>query len=68
MINEPEYEALMRLIERTYRNDAEAISRFLERPHKLLNGRAPRDVMDSGTKGVNDVRTMVERANSGMSI
>ncbi len=68
MQNELEYKALMSLLERTYHNDAESISRFLERPHKLLNGRTPRDVMDSGSTGANEVRILLERANAGTAI
>jgi len=68
MQNELEYVALIKLIEHTYHNDAEAISRFLERPHVLLNGRSPRDVMDSGSTGANEVRILLERANAGIAI
>ena len=53
---------------RLYRGDMSAISRFLNRPHPLLHGRAPLDLARSSSAGADAVINLLLRAESGFAV
>jgi putative toxin-antitoxin system antitoxin component (TIGR02293 family) len=55
-------------VSRTYQGDKDAISRFLNHPHKLLGGNTPLQMARSSSAGAEAVINMLRRADSGFSV
>lgn len=55
-------------VSRTYHGDEAAISRFLNKPHKLLGGRTPMQMAQSNSAGAEAVINMLRRAESGFAV
>ena len=53
---------------RIYHGDEAAISRFLNRPHRLLGGKSPFEMARSSSAGADAVINMLKRAESGFSV
>ena len=53
---------------RVWHGDADAIGRFLNRPHPLLNGRTPLDVARTSSAGADAVIDLVRRADAGFAV
>lgn len=51
-----------------YRGDRDAIERFLNQPHQLLDGRTPYSVAASGSAGSDAVVGLVGRAQAGIAL
>lgn len=55
-------------VSRVYHGDSAAITRFLERPHKLLGGRTPLSMAQSSSAGADAVVNLIRRAESGFAV
>ena len=55
-------------VSRLYKGDEEAIRRFLNRPHRLLNGKTPMEMAQSNSAGTEAVIKMLKRAEFGFSV
>ena len=55
-------------VSRAYHGDEEAITRFLNRPHKLLGGRPPMEMARASSAGAEAVINMLRRAESGFAV
>ncbi|MCX7560553.1 DUF2384 domain-containing protein [Sulfitobacter sp. F26204] len=55
-------------VSRLYHGDEAAISRFLNRPHKLLAGRTPMEMAQSNSAGAEAVINMLRRAESSFAV
>ena len=55
-------------VSRLYHGDEEAIIRFLNSPHKLLDGKTPMEMAQSGSAGTEAVIKMLRRAESGFCV
>lgn len=55
-------------VSRTYHGDTAAISRFLEKPHRLLGGRIPLAMAQSSSAGAEAVINMLRRAEAGFAV
>jgi putative toxin-antitoxin system antitoxin component (TIGR02293 family) len=55
-------------VSRVYHGDEDAISRFLNRPHKLLGGRSPMEMAQSNSAGAEAVINMLRRADSSFAV
>ena len=56
------------VVSRLYKGDEEAIKRFLNRPHRLLDGKTPMEMAQSNSAGTEAVIKMLERAEFGFSV
>ncbi|MFX0543886.1 antitoxin Xre/MbcA/ParS toxin-binding domain-containing protein [Roseovarius sp. S4756] len=68
MTNTSDQQSIMALLERTYHADRAAMDRFLDRPHRLLGGVSPRQSIESGPGGMEEVRNLLLRANGGVAV
>lgn len=55
-------------VSRTYHGDRAAITRFLERPHRLLGGRTPMQMAQSSSAGAEAVINLLRRAEAGFAV
>lgn len=55
-------------VSRVYHGDNAAISRFLNRPHQLLNGQTPLQLASSSSAGADAVINLVRRADAGVAL
>lgn len=55
-------------VSRIYHGDSAAITRFLERPHRLLGGRTPLEMTQSSSAGAEAVINMLRRAESSFAV
>jgi len=55
-------------VSRAYHGDEDAISRFLNRPHKLLGGRTPMEMAQSNSAGAEAAINMLRRAGSSFAV
>ena len=53
---------------RAYHGDRKAIDRFLNRPHRLLDGETPFDMMRSSSAGADAVLNLIRRAEAGFAL
>lgn len=58
---------LQRLL-RIYHNDTATAARFLDRPHPLLEGKRPIDLVTATVAGADLVLGLLERADAGMAV
>lgn len=56
------------VVSRTYHGDSVAISRFLNRPHRLLGGQTPLQMARSSSAGADAVLNLLRRAEAGFSL
>lgn len=53
---------------RVYRGDAERMHRFLNKPHRLLEGRTPLEMAGASAAGADAVVALIERAEAGFPV
>ena len=53
---------------KTFRGDAAAVARFLDRPNPVLHGRAPFDVARSSSAGADLVVKLLRKADAGVAV
>jgi len=63
-----EVSRVLDLAGRIYHGDRDAISRFLNKPHRLLDGRTPLDMARSSSAGAEAVINLMRRADAGFAV